>query len=207
MRQRRVQFNVQFVAGCIFLLAALVGQGVARTGAYTARTVAATPSGQVLTTLASFDGSDGAEPLASLIQGADSNFYGTTYAGGTTGEGTVFKITPAGTLTTLYSFCSQNGCAGRRSPEAGLVQASDGNFYGTTFEGGANGDGTVFKITPAGTLTTLYSFCSQAAARTALSLSPGWCRAATGTSTGQPTDGGANCGTWHSLQNHPERAR
>src|ERR1700690_696582 len=148
MRQRRVQFNVQFVAGCIFLLAGLVGQGVARTGAYTARTVAATPSGQVLTTLVSFDGSNGLEPLASLIQGADGNFYGTTYGGGTNDEGTVFKITPAGSLTTLYSFCSQAGCVDGAVPIAGLVQGSDGNFYGTTAEGGENelDEGTVFKI-------------------------------------------------------------
>src|ERR1700675_2560578 len=162
MRQRPVQFNVQFVAGCIFLLAALVGQGVAQRGASTARTVAATPSGQVLTTLVSFDGSDGAEPLSSLIEGADGNFYGTTYGGGTNGEGTVFKITPTGSLATLYSFCSQASCADGELPYAGLVQGSDGNFYGTTLEGGANGGGTVFKITPAGSLTTLYSFCSQA---------------------------------------------
>jgi uncharacterized repeat protein (TIGR03803 family) len=80
--------------------------------------------------------------------------------------GTVFKITPSGTLTTLYSFCSQSGCTDGYGPV--LLQATDGNFYGTTVYGGANttgcgggGCGTVFKITPSGTLTTLYSFCSQ----------------------------------------------
>ena len=76
--------------------------------------------------------------------------------------GTVFKITPSGTLTTLYSFCSQSGCTDGHSPYAGLVQATNGDFYGTTLYGGANPYcGTVFKITPSGTLTTLYSFCSQ----------------------------------------------
>jgi uncharacterized repeat protein (TIGR03803 family) len=82
-------------------------------------------------------------------------------AGPTSAAGTVFKITPGGTLTTLYSFCSQSGCADGIQPEAGLVQGTDGNFYGTTAFGGANAEGTVFKITPGGTLTTLYSFCSQ----------------------------------------------
>jgi len=109
------------------------------------------------------------QPYAGLVQASDGNFYGTTLEGGSNNGcslgsgscGTVFKITPGGTLTTLHSFCSQPNCTDGGNPYAGLVQASDGNFYGTTFERGANGDGTVFKITPGGTLTTLYSFCSQ----------------------------------------------
>ena len=80
--------------------------------------------------------------------------------GGANGTGTVFKITPTGTLTTLYSFCSQTNCTDGASPAAGLVQATDGDFYGTTFSLNLNYC-TVFKITPSGTLTTLYSFCSQ----------------------------------------------
>jgi len=120
-----------------------------------------TPSG-TLTTLHSFDGADGSGPGTALVQGSDGNFYGTTYAGGANDEGTVFKITPSGTLTTLYSFCTQTNCSDGVTPGAALVQAADGNFYGTTVGGGANGNyGTVFKITPGGTLTTLYSFCSQ----------------------------------------------
>jgi uncharacterized repeat protein (TIGR03803 family) len=130
-----------------------------------------------LTTLHHFKGPDGAQPAAALVQATDGNLYGTTFVGGANktdchgyGCGTVFKITPGGTLTTLYSFCSQGGtaCTDGDRPEAALVQASDGNFYGTTVIGGANttdcggsGCGTVFKITPSGTLTTLYSFCSQ----------------------------------------------
>src|SRR5208282_398944 len=95
-----------------------------------------------------------------LIQASDGNFYGTTYGGGANSDGTVFKITPSGTLTTLYSFCSKANCTDGANPQAGLIQATDGNFYGTTTFGGANSDGTVFKITPSGgTLTTLYSFC------------------------------------------------
>src|ERR1022692_4775477 len=69
-------------------------------------------------------------------------------------------MTPSGTLTTLYNFCSLSLCADGEQPEAGLLQASDGNFYGTTGGGGAHGAGTIFAITPSGTLTTLYSFCS-----------------------------------------------
>jgi uncharacterized repeat protein (TIGR03803 family) len=115
-----------------------------------------TPSGN-LTTLHSFDGTDGYAPEAGLVQG-NGNFYGTTRAGGASNDGTVFKITASGTLTTLYSFCSQTGCTDGAYPQAGLVQGIDGKFYGTTEEGGANSNGTVFKITPSGTLTTLHSF-------------------------------------------------
>ena len=114
-----------------------------------------TPSG-ALTTLYNFGGSDGVKPYAGLVQGSDGNFYGTTYYGGENDLGTVFpKITPGGTLTTLHSFAGGDGA----QPGAALVQASDGNFYGTTEFGGVDGTdvGTVFKITPSGTLTT-YSF-------------------------------------------------
>jgi uncharacterized repeat protein (TIGR03803 family) len=109
----------------------------------------------------------GGEFAAALIQGTDGNFYGTNLAGGTLGYGTVFKITPSGTLTTLHNF---GPLPSGTYPRAALVQASDGNFYGTTSEGGTNsclyggtnfGCGTLFKITPSGTLTRLYNFCSQ----------------------------------------------
>ena len=119
-------------------------------------------SAQGFTTLTSFNGPDGAQP-ASLVQGADGNFYGITELGAPDDWGTVFKITSAGMLTTLHRFCSQTACADGAGP-GGLIQGTDGNFYGTTTAGGnapaPNGNGTVFKITPAGTLTTLYSFCS-----------------------------------------------
>jgi uncharacterized repeat protein (TIGR03803 family) len=119
-----------------------------------------TPSG-TLTTLHTFGGTDGSQPLAGLVQGSDGNFYGTTYMGGSQGDGEIFKITPSGTLNTLHSFCSRAACKDGRNPFAGLVQGTDGNLYGTTLEGGAKGFGTVFKITPSGTLTTLHSFCTQ----------------------------------------------
>ena len=93
-----------------------------------------------------------------MVEGTDGNLYGTTYWGGDIGGGTVFKMIPGGTLTTLYSFVdSQNG----GFPQAPLIQATDGNFYGTASQGGVYGagdGGTVFKITPDGTETTLHSF-------------------------------------------------
>lgn len=93
-----------------------------------------------------------------LILALDGNFYGTASVGNSSNGGAVFKFSSGGTLTTLYNFCSEANCADGKTPEAGLVQAADGNFYGTTMNGGANGDGTVFKITPGGKLTTLHSF-------------------------------------------------
>jgi len=144
-----------------------------------ATTIAAPAQG--FKVLVNFDGSDGDYPVGGVVQGFDGNLYGTTSAGGNNGSeclgvgcGSIFKITPAGTLTTLYSFCNQTNCTDGYGPVAGLVQASDGNLYGITQSGGVNnnteiclytyldGCGTVFKVTPTGTLTTLYSFCSQA---------------------------------------------
>ena len=132
------------------------------------------PSGAI-TTLHSFSNStDGGGPSA-LILATDGNFYGTTSQGGSNCSqglglcGTVFKITPTGILTTLYTFCSRPNCSDGFFPGAALVQGSDGSLYGTTSDGGTagqcspNGCGTVFKITLSGTLTTLYSFCQQGA--------------------------------------------
>lgn len=124
------------------------------------------PSGQ-LTTLHSFNLSDGAGP-SGLVQGADGSFYGTTFSGGTgtgivctNGCGTVFKITPAGGFTILHNFCTRANCSDGGTATR-LIQATDGNFYGTTFYGGNSSDaGTIYKITSQGALTTLYDFCSQ----------------------------------------------
>jgi uncharacterized repeat protein (TIGR03803 family) len=118
------------------------------------------PAQVVYETLFSFDGSDGHGPqYMFLIQGTDGNFYGTTQEGGTYDAGVVFSVTPEGTETVLHDFGSQNDDGA--APYAGLVQATDGNFYGTTFGGGAYNYGTVFKITPEGAVTILYSFCVQ----------------------------------------------
>ena len=108
------------------------------------------------TTLVNFDGTNGGNPAGSLIQGRDGKLYGTTFDGGSNnnticlvgGCGTIFTISARGTLTTLYSFCSQGNCADGAAPYAGLVQGSDGNFYGTTLVGGTNDLGTVFSLTP-----------------------------------------------------------
>ena len=119
-----------------------------------------------LTTLVSFNLTNGATPLAGLTVGNDGNFYGTTGQGGNPnlnngfGCGTIFKITTNGTLTTLVSFAKTNG----QTPEVSLTLGNDGNFYSSTLEGGntnlnfGNGVGTIFKVTPSGNLTTLVSF-------------------------------------------------
>ncbi len=114
-------------------------------------------SAQTFTTLHTFDITDGAFPSAALVQGLDGNFYGTTANGGrelcNVGCGTVFKITPDGTLTTLHEFVRTDG----QNPQGGLVLASNGVLYGTT-SSGSQGLDTFFKITPGGTLTTLAQF-------------------------------------------------
>lgn len=140
-----------------------------------------TPDG-TFTTLYSFcsqpDCTDGYDPLSALIQASNGEFYGTTALGGANtdcqpgshfyGCGTIFRMSASGALKTLYSFCSQSGCTDGAGPNGGLVEASDGDFYGTTLNGGSSttcnlGCGTIFKITPGGDFTTLYSFCSQPA--------------------------------------------
>jgi len=140
-------------------------------GAYERGTVFKITPGGTLTTLYSFCPlghgrcTDGEKPYAGLVQAANGDFYGTTPYGGATcistgasgGCGTVFRINRSGTLTTIYQFCAQTDRADGEYPVE-LVQATDGSLYGTTYAGGANGAGTIFKITPSGTLATLYSF-------------------------------------------------
>lgn len=126
-------------------------------GAHAKGTVFRTAVG-VVVTLHSFSGSpdEGANPTAKLVRGSDGNFYGTTVRGGTQNRGTVFKVGSLGSFTTLHSF---SGSPGEGAiPFAGLVQGSDGNFYGTTALGGEHYLGTVFNMTSAGSLTTMHSF-------------------------------------------------
>jgi uncharacterized repeat protein (TIGR03803 family) len=146
--------------------------------------------------------SNGSEPHAGLVVGANGNLYGTTAVGGAyclgdlaLGCGTVFEITPAGKLTTLYQFCANStNCADGAYPEAPLVLAANGNFYGTTYQGGTNDLGTVFEITPNGKLSTLYSFCSQKNCPDGSYPVTGLVQGANGNLYGTTYDGGAiNC--------------
>ena len=125
-------------------------------GAYNKGTVIAMTPGGTLTDLHSFTGvGEGASPAAALIQGADGRFYGTTSAGGLSDYGTVFGITASGTLTNLHSF---TGGVDGKSPAGALVPGCDGGLYGLTSAGGAYDRGTVFRITPEGAFSILYSF-------------------------------------------------
>jgi uncharacterized repeat protein (TIGR03803 family) len=109
-----------------------------------------------------------------LMQASNGNLYGTALIGGDTvnaycetGCGTIFQVTPADQVSPLYSFCSKSNCTDGIYPYGALIQATDGNFYGTTTAGGAypgyceGGCGTLFEMTSAGQLTTLYNFCAQ----------------------------------------------
>jgi uncharacterized repeat protein (TIGR03803 family) len=119
-------------------------------------------SAQTFTTLTSFDGTNGSQPEGQLVQGLDGNLYGTTFEGGeintqvcgAPGCGTVFSISSAGELNTLYSFCPEPECT-QGDPQTGLTQGSDGNLYGTLYNGG------IFKITPEGALTTIWTSCGD----------------------------------------------
>ena len=156
--------------------------------------VATTSPAQTFTTLDNFLGTNGANPrLMSLVQGTDGNLYGTTCDLGCVGEtgngfGTVFRVTPTGMLTTIYSFCAQTKCPDGAFPYGGLLLGADGNFYGTTAYGGANDDGTVFSITSGGELTTLHSFDSTDGANPYAAL----VQATDGNFYGTTVNGGTN---------------
>jgi len=166
-----------------------------------------TPTGK-LTTIYNFcpelngDGvcPDGEDPQATLVQGGDGNFYGTTFAGGAnvcsgTGCGTIFEITPSGTLTTIYSFCpDQLPCTDGFEPGM-LVRATNGNLYGLTLHGGPQGGGSVFEVTSSGKFNTLYGFCSVANGGPCPDgSSPASLMQATdGNFYGTTVEGGANC--------------
>jgi uncharacterized repeat protein (TIGR03803 family) len=147
---------------------------------------------------------DGENPLTALVEAPNGHFYGTTQAGGSKcagfpGCGTVFAVTAGGTLNTLYSFCEKSGCPDGASPSAGLMRATDGDFYGTTRFGGVvssacdgAGCGTVFKITAGGTLTTLYSFCAASGCPDGASPVAAVIQATNGDIYGVTPSGGAN---------------
>ncbi len=171
-------------------------QGACDTGIFGCGTIfEITPAG-VLTVLHTFTGPDGFLPYANLTLGSDGNLYGTTLYGGNIsavgcsgiGCGTVFKISPQGKFTSLYSF--GNGTDGG-DPIGRLFQGNNGNFYGTTL------GGTVFEITPAGKLTTLYSFTGGSDGGSPYG---GVIQTANGTIYGTTAGGGANAyGTVYKL--------
>ncbi|MGA8502661.1 MAG: choice-of-anchor tandem repeat GloVer-containing protein [Candidatus Sulfotelmatobacter sp.] len=160
---------------------------------------------------------DGASPLAGLIEDASGSLYGTTWHGGatvpnggsTTTGGTVFRLAPNGdgsySESVLYTFCSQSGCTDGEWPIAGLIEDISGDLYGTTSAGGAtitvSGNtttgGTVFKLTPNGdgsySESVLYSFCSQSGCTDGLSPSSSLIEDAPGNLYGTTWQGGANC--------------
>lgn len=142
-------------------------------------------------------GSGGSFPIGPLVQASNGNFYSTTQDGGTNGEGTIYQVTPGLAVTVLHSFGATFGDG--TFPGAGLLLATDGNYYGSTSDGGANGDGTLFNITTSGTYTGLYSFNNTANLTQTSPLAPP-VQATNGILYGVTEFGGAsNDGTVYSL--------
>lgn len=137
---------------------------------------------------------DGMLPSAGLIQDTSGNFYGTTFYGGTSGAGIVFKIDKNGTETILYTFCAQINCADGVNPQGTLVLDSSGNLYGTTSAGGdpISSSGTIFKLDPSGSLTVLHTFCPQFQCSDGANPLSGLLLDRSGTLYGTASSGGAN---------------
>jgi|SRR5579872_1600754 len=111
-----------------------------------------------LTTLHSFDSGDGAQPQGGLTLGDDGNYYGTTLNGGTRGWGTLYRISPGGSFTALHNF--ERNVHDGGNPYTAPIQASDGNFYGVTYDGGPTDGGDVYRFTLSGAFQNIYNFCS-----------------------------------------------
>jgi len=158
-----IQRSLSRVSLPVFLLSALAGLLCIGAGpAARAQTESVTYLHTFLSSY--FQNTDGDGPFGNLIQGADGSLYGTTAYGGTYGAGTVYKITPDGTFTLLHAFDGSDGGFSEPDPypsyDAGLTQTPDGSLYGTTMCGGANGRGTIYKMTPDGSMTILHSFAT-----------------------------------------------
>ncbi len=156
-----------------------------------------TPAGK-LTNLYSFcalaNCADGIRPIAAPILGSDGNFYGTTVNGGnSSGAGTVYKMTLGGKLTTIYSFCPTEPCSDGISP-VGIIEGSNGNFYGVTEDGGAYGDGTFFELTSLGEFRALHSFCAQLGCSTGSNPQASPMQASNGNFYGTASRGGFHSG-------------
>jgi uncharacterized repeat protein (TIGR03803 family) len=159
-----------------------------------------TPAG-ALTTLYTFCQTactgGGSRPYGALVQSINGDLYGTTELGGNLDGGTIFQITPSGAFTTLRSFCSLANCADGEYPYSGLIQATNGDLYGSTDFGGTRGGGTVFEFTPVGVFTTLYNFCATCDGGRGPA---GLFQATNGEVYGSTTNGGtSNSGTIFSL--------
>lgn len=157
-----------------------------------------TPGG-TLTTLHSFCAEsgcvDGGNPVGALVQARDGSLYGSTGTGGANNGGIVFKMSKQGIVTTVYAFCSTRKCHDGKQPQAALIQATNGDLYGTTAAGGTYNGGTVFKIAPSsGRFTKLYSFCAQMELRCPDGYSPigALVQATDGNLFGTTESGGAN---------------
>jgi uncharacterized repeat protein (TIGR03803 family) len=159
-----------------------------------------TPQG-TLTTIHSFchlaQCPEGAGP-GSLVLAPNGNFYGNASFGGASEAGTIFELTPAGSVVVLYSFCQQTNCADGAYPTNGLLLGNDGNLYGTTTQGGDLacqdniGCGTVFRMTPKGKRSVLYAFCTQANCPDGQYPNVGLMQATSGMFYGTTSYGGAN---------------
>ncbi|WP_162560238.1 choice-of-anchor tandem repeat GloVer-containing protein [Methylotetracoccus oryzae] len=146
---------IQGTDGAFYGTTTAGGSGGAGTG-----TVFKVTTAGVVSTVYNFDIAHGRRPYSPVVQGTDGNLYGTTTEGGTAGRGVAFKLTLKGAITVLYNFdgTSTASRANGYTPYAGLVQGSDGNFYGTTYSGGIRNSGTLFRITPAGDFAIQASF-------------------------------------------------
>lgn len=135
--------------------------GTTYQGAYAWGTVFKISPSDAETVLYSFKGgfSDGAQPTAGVLMSNNGNLYGTTNVGGASDWGTVYKITPSGKETILYSFCQSGYCVDGGYPTGTVIRDNKGNLYGTTYWGGAYAQGAVFKLSPKGKETVLHSFC------------------------------------------------
>lgn len=174
--------------------------GVTQAGGTGSGTIFRVTTAGVLTTLVSFTGTSGAalgsSPRGNLTLAADGSFYGTTALGGSGGgNGTVFKMTPAGVLTTLVNLTGATGANPGASPTSGLLQHSDGDFYGMTSAGGTNSLGTLFKMTAAGVHTVLVHFSGTGGSALGSQPKGTLAQGADGLLWGTTTTGGAGSGT------------
>ncbi len=135
---------------------------------------------------------DGLYPNGKLIRDAKGNLFGTTTSGGAHGQGTVFRISASGIEKVIYSFCAQQSCTDGANPFDGLIADKSGNLYGTTYSGGAHGEGTVFKISASGIESALYSFCAELACTDGANPYAGLIMDTAGNLYGTTLGGGAN---------------